>query len=135
MPGILWDELDLVTMARLSVEIIREEPAPRQLGTVRTRGGLIHQFGADIKARCELSPHPTPAVGSPILSLYPVTLQKHYGFVAKLASPVSYGDYPTGLVLVRSTLQRFPSPKRSSVVGRRLLHPATGLLGRCHKSS
>lgn len=30
MPGIVWDQLDLVTMARLSVELIREEYALRQ---------------------------------------------------------------------------------------------------------
>ncbi|KAG0413227.1 hypothetical protein HPB47_009618 [Ixodes persulcatus] len=67
MPGILWDQLDDITMSRLSVELIKEELANRQLDITGPKEELIKRLTADIAARREASP--------PVPSLDPVTLQ------------------------------------------------------------
>lgn len=74
LSGIVWGQLNLVTMSRLNIELMLEL-ALRQLDTFGLKEELIKRFDADIKARCDLSPPVTPAAGSSTLSLDSLTLQ------------------------------------------------------------
>ena len=67
MPGIVWDQLDAITMSRLGVELIKEELARRELDITGSKEELIQRLTADITARREASPCVPP--------LDPATLQ------------------------------------------------------------
>lgn len=56
MPGIVWQNLDAVTMSRLGVDLIREELARRQLDLTGSKEELVQRLQADIQQQREATP-------------------------------------------------------------------------------
>ncbi|KAH7947965.1 hypothetical protein HPB52_017221 [Rhipicephalus sanguineus] len=56
MPGIVWQNLDPVTMSRLGVDLIREELARRQLDITGSKEELFQRLQADIQQQREATP-------------------------------------------------------------------------------
>lgn len=79
MLGIVWQNLDPVTMSRLGVYLIREELARRQLDITGSKEELSQRFQADIQqqreATASVETNESASTAAAPLTLDPATLQ------------------------------------------------------------
>ncbi|XP_064467356.1 uncharacterized protein LOC135378290 [Ornithodoros turicata] len=79
MQGIVWEQLDAVTMSRFSVERLREELEARQLESAGPKDELVQRLMTNINAQREasqpLEQTSSTSTGAPAVQLDPATLQ------------------------------------------------------------
>ncbi|KAH6947460.1 hypothetical protein HPB50_019053 [Hyalomma asiaticum] len=79
MPGIVWQNLDPVTMSHLGVDLMREELARRQLDITGSKEELFQRLQADIQQQREATPsvetNESASTAAAPLTLDPAILQ------------------------------------------------------------
>ncbi|XP_049267391.1 uncharacterized protein LOC125756558 [Rhipicephalus sanguineus] len=93
MPGIVWQNLDPVTMSRLGVDLIREELARRQLDITGSKEELFQRLQADIQQQREATPsvetNESASTAAAPLTLDPATLQSLAMLFQQLPRPAT----------------------------------------------
>ncbi|XP_049519913.1 uncharacterized protein LOC125944091 [Dermacentor silvarum] len=93
MPGIVWQNLDAVTMSRLGVDLIREELARRQLDLTGSKEELVQRLQADIQQQREATPpveaNESASNAAASLTLDPATLQSLTMLFQQLPRPAT----------------------------------------------
>ncbi|KAH6920015.1 hypothetical protein HPB50_028996 [Hyalomma asiaticum] len=93
MPGIVWQNLDPVTMSRLGVDLIREELARRQLDITGSKEELFQRLQADIQQQREATPsvetNESASTAAAPLTLDPATLQSLAMLFQQLPPPAT----------------------------------------------
>ncbi|XP_049522678.1 uncharacterized protein LOC125945146 [Dermacentor silvarum] len=93
MPGIVWQNLDAVTMSRLGVDLIREELARRQLNLTGSKEELVQRLQADIQQQREATPpvetNESASNAAASLTLDPATLQSLAMLFQQLPRPAT----------------------------------------------